>query len=283
ALPITIGADFGAVTGGLRGMQDPDVGFWEGAGRGALVGGVGGGLSMIGGAGMPFATNLLLGTAQGALTGGLDAALWGNDIGNGMLWGGAGGAVFTTLTSENFSNWTKGKGFYNNENVFNNFKTGKYRIPEGGTWQQEALDHFGYEGTYDPNAPLFQRYGAHPGITDPQTGDIFYHDYPFEGNFDRLALTADHEMVHSRNVLSGKYNGVQIDFEVAGKEEWSTYLHNYRNQGLYPNHGTPLVSRINHYGIQGGIYETVVSPSGSYSTQFNRKWWHFLYRIPRRW
>jgi hypothetical protein len=130
---------------------------------------------------------------------------------------------------------------------------------------------------------LFQKHGAHPGITDTRTGDIFYHDYPFEGNFDRLALIADHEMVHSRNVLSGKYNGVKIDFEIAGKEEWSTYLHNYRNQGLYRNHGTPLVSRMNHYGIQGGIYEIVISPTGSYSTQFNSQWWHFLYKIPRRW
>jgi len=63
ALPITNGADFGAVTVGIRGAQDSNVGFWKGAGRGALVGGVGGGLSMIGGSGMPFATNLLLGTA----------------------------------------------------------------------------------------------------------------------------------------------------------------------------------------------------------------------------
>ncbi|HOK26806.1 MAG TPA: hypothetical protein P5320_09070 [Bacteroidales bacterium] len=73
---------------------------------------------MIGGAGMPFAANLLLGTAEGAITGGLDAALWGNDIGKGMLWGAAAGAVFTTLTSENFSNMLKGEGFNTNENVF---------------------------------------------------------------------------------------------------------------------------------------------------------------------
>ncbi len=66
ALPITIGADFGAVTGGIRGAQNPDIGFWGGAARGALVGGVGGGLSVIGGAGMPFITNLALGT-QGLL------------------------------------------------------------------------------------------------------------------------------------------------------------------------------------------------------------------------
>jgi len=191
------GAVIGGGIGGIRGAMTEGMTFWDGAWRGAVVGAVGGLMAPIGGAGMTFATNLGLGTAQGAITGGLDAALWGNDIGKGMLWGAAAGAVFTTLTSENFSNWTKGKGFYNNENVFNNFKAGKYGIPEGSTWQQEALNHFGFEGTYDPNAPLFQKHGAHPGITDPRTGDIFYHDYPFEGNFDRLALTADHEMIHS--------------------------------------------------------------------------------------
>jgi hypothetical protein len=277
------GAVIGGGIGGVRGAMTEGMTFWDGAWRGAAVGAVGGLMAPIGGAGMTFGANLALGSAQGAITGGLDAALWGNDIGEGMLWGAAAGAAFTTLTSENFSNWTKGKGFYNNENVFENFKAGKYAISKGGTWQQEAIDYFGFEGTYDPNAALFQKHGAHPGITDPKSGDIFYHDYPFEGNFDRLALTADHEMVHSRNVLSGKYKGVKIDFEVAGKEEWSTYLHNYRNQGLYKNHGTPLISRMNHYGIQGGIYEMVVSPTGSYTTQFSKQWWHFLYRTPRRW
>lgn len=90
--------------------------------------------------------------------------------------------------------------------------------------------------------------------------------------------------MHSRNVLSGKYEGVKIDFEIAGKEEWSTYLHNYRNQGLYRNHGAPLVTRINNYGLQGGIYEYVTTQKGtSYYTDFKKQWWHFLYKIPRRW
>lgn len=201
-----------------------------------------------------------------------------------MLWGAAAGAAFTTLSSENFRNWTKGKGFYNNEKVYQNFKSGKYAIPDGSTWQQEVLNHFGFEGSYDPNAPIFQKHGPNPGATDPITGEVFYHDYPFEGNFDRLAFTADHELVHSRNVLSGKYEGVKIDFEIAGKEEWSTYLHNYRNQGLYRNHGAPLVTRINNYGLQGGIYEYVTTQKGtSYYTDFKKQWWHFLYKIPRRW
>jgi hypothetical protein len=109
-LPIAIGADIGAATGGIRGANS-DVGFWGGALRGAAVGAVGGALSMVGGAGMPFVQNLALGMGQGALTGGLDAALWGNDIGKGMLWGAAAGGVFTTLQSENFRNALKGKGF----------------------------------------------------------------------------------------------------------------------------------------------------------------------------
>lgn len=106
---------------------------------------------------------------------------------------------------------------------------------------------------------------------------------PFEDNFDRLALIADHEMTHSRNILSGKYNGATTVSEVVGKEEWSTYLHNYRNQGLYWNHGIPLVSRVNYYGFQEGIYEMVISPNVSYPKQFKSQWWHFLYKIPRRW
>ena len=103
-LPVAIGADIGWMTGGIRGANTEGMTFWDGAWRGGLVGVVGGGLSMIGGAGMPFVANLALGTGSGALVGGLDAALWGNDIGEGMLWGAATGAVFTTLASENFSN-----------------------------------------------------------------------------------------------------------------------------------------------------------------------------------
>lgn len=102
---------------------------------------------MIGGAGMPFIANLGLEIGEGALTGGLDVALWGNDIGKGMLWGAAAGAVFTTLTSENFSNWTKGKGFKTNENVFKDFWVGKYTAC-GDNWQCDVLDYFGFDGEY---------------------------------------------------------------------------------------------------------------------------------------
>ncbi|MGC9353309.1 MAG: RHS repeat-associated core domain-containing protein [Mariniphaga sp.] len=277
ALPITIGADFGAVTGGIRGAQDPNVGFWKGAGRGALVGGVGGGLSMIGGAGMPFVANLAIGTGSGALTGGLDAALWGNDIGEGMLWGAAAGAVFTTLTSENFSNTLKGEGFYTNENVFNN-------MIERGMDKQAMLDYFGFEGTYTgtTKGPSYVDGGGEGasfyGSTNPKTGSIKYGGLAFD-SYDKLKMTYNKEMYHSLRVKNGiplETQGTELGKHLKYyPEERLGFIHAYKNQGLYPSAGKGLMSNISYYQMQSFN----LNPSQYYSA----KWWHFIYKIPRRW
>jgi RHS repeat-associated protein len=277
ALPITIGADFGAVTGGIRGAQDPNVGFWKGAGRGALVGSVGGGLSMIGGAGMPFVANLAIGTGSGALTGGLDAALWGNDIGEGMLWGAAAGAVFTTITSENFSNALKGEGFYTNENVFNN-------MIERGMDKQAMLDYFGFEGTYTgtTKGPSYIDGGGEGasfyGSTNPKTGSIKYGDLAFD-SYDKLKMTYNKEMYHSLRVKNGiplETQGTELGKHLKYyPEERLGFIHAYKNQGLYPSAGKGLMSNISYYQMQSFN----LNPSQYYSA----KWWHFIYKIPRRW
>ncbi len=260
------------MTGGIRGATTEGSSFIEGAWKGAVVGAVGGGLSMIGGAGMPFITNLALGTGSGALTGGLDAALWGNDIGKGMLWGAAGGAVFTSLTSENFSNMLKGEGFYTNENVFNNM-IGR------GAGKQEVLDHFKFEGTYDPDNVLFGG-GGDPGITDPATGKIFYNDKAFAGGYDDLKLTVHHELRHQHDIFSGKYANIKLTREFKAGEEFATYLHNYKNQGLYPSHtydlGTRMLTSATQAKLNPDMYFKYIFDS-------DRPWWHRIYQIPRRW
>jgi hypothetical protein len=167
---------------------------------------------------------------------------------------------------EHTTNLVRGQGLKSNEKVFQNF------VANGQ--KQKALDYFGFKGTYAPD-----KTNGIPATTDPKTGEIFYSDYPFESNFDRLALVADHEMKHSRNVLSGKYKGVQVDGAVKNMEEWNTYLYNYKNQGLYRKHDIPLVSRISSYGP----YDVVVTPTGSYPTYFVPKRWHWIYRVPRKW
>jgi RHS repeat-associated protein len=275
-LPLAVSTDIGWMQGGMRASMQGQS-FWSGAWKGGVVGAVGGGLGMIGGAGMPFVQNLLLGTGQGALVGGLDAALWGNDIGNGMLWGAAGGAVFTTLTSENFSNSLKGEGFYTNENVFNN-------MMKRGMGEQAILNYFGFDGTYTgtTKGPGYVNGGGKGtsffGSTDPQTGNIKYGDLAFD-SYEKLKMTYNKEMYHSLRVK----NGIPLESQgtAFGKhlkyypEERLGFIHAYKNQGLYPSAGKGLMGNISFYQSQSFN----LNPSQYYSA----KWWHFVYKIPRRW
>ena len=198
------------------------------------------------------------------------AAVWGNDIGDGMLYGAAGGAVFSTLTSENLSNWTNGEGFYTNENVFNS-------MMERGMEKQAMLDYFGLKGDYNPDNPMFKG-GNDPGITDPKTGKIFYNDKAFS-SYDNLKFTADHELRHRHDILSGKYKDINLTTKLMANEEFYTYTYNYRRQGLYPNHTMNLSARLNAYGTRAGINIDEIFKYDS----FDRSWWHFIYKIPRRW
>ena len=114
-------------------------------------------------------------------------------------------------------------------------------------------------------------------------GDIYYSDWAFNSNFDYLTFTAYHEMRHSRNVLSGMYENVTIDMTIHAREEWSTYLYSYKNQGLYRNHGVRLAFRIIDYGTEAGIYAPYYTPTGKYGGAFKPQWWHSIYKIPRLW
>ena len=277
-VPIIISSAIGGLNGTIK-AEKYGMKWYDGLWRGALTGAVGGTLSIVGGAGMPFGANLALGAFEGTLTGGLDAALWGEDVGKGILWGAAGGALMTTLTSENMRNLLKGEGFYTNENVFN-------KMMEREMGKQEILDYFGFEGKYDPSNPLFKTETGSTGaaITNPKTGEIFYNDGAFSYGYDRLKLDADHELIHSKNVLSGKFKGGKITDLIRNEEEWSTYLKNYKRQGLYLKHDEDIISRIIWYGLGAEKYDVSKNAYSTISTIniFTKKWWHFIYKIPRR-
>ncbi|MCL1850873.1 MAG: hypothetical protein FWF70_05675, partial [Bacteroidetes bacterium] len=176
-------------------------------------------------------------------------------------------SVSAAIYPEQFTNLVKGGGFRSNEQVFE-------RMMSGTETCQDILDYFGFKGTYAPS-----KTGGYPGVTDDKTGKIFYGDFPFQGNYDRLALIAYHELRHSRNVLAGKYKDIDlrddINRPILNREEWDTYLYNYRNQGLYPNPtNVDLIKAIKYYGYQIGVYGP---------TTFSPAWWHFIYKIPRLW
>ncbi|MCK9451322.1 MAG: hypothetical protein M0Q90_06485, partial [Bacteroidales bacterium] len=204
-------------------------------------------------------------------TGGLDAALWGNDIGEGMLWGATGGAIFTTFTSENFSNLTKGEGFYTNKNVFNS-------MMEKGMDKQAILDYFGFEGSYKPNKSAGAEYvegKAYYGSTKPSDGQISYGDLAFS-SYDNLRGTYQKELYTSLKVR----NGLGVDtFTLDGlehmkyfPEEAKGFYNSFKNNGLYPNSTFNYLGQANAYWSQ--MYGVSI---------VERKWYHFIYKIPRRW
>ncbi|HOK26809.1 MAG TPA: RHS repeat-associated core domain-containing protein [Bacteroidales bacterium] len=154
-----------------------------------------------------------------------------------------------------------------------NDKMLKYFVDAGD--YQGALDYFGFEGTYDP----LNKKTADPAETDFKTGNILYNEKAFSGNFDNLYIIAEHELKHRCNILSGKYKGFKLTMEMKAYEEYSTYVYNYRRQGLYLNIDKEgLGWRINAYGTSAGINPNIIL-----RYQFNKPWWHFIYRIPRKW
>lgn len=211
--------------------------------------------------GFPFSTNLgSMGAnyniTHGILSSNISAFNFGPDGWN------FNPSVSATILPEHFTNLVRGQGFRNNDAVLSRF------VANGQ--QQKALNYFGFKGAYDPNHRYFKE-EVSPGATNPKTGEIFYHSSAFEKNFDYLALVAHHELTHRRRILSGNFDPNNLN-----REEWGTYMTNYRNQGLYPNYGNDLEVRINTYGLWSGIYQIP-------GNRFTSQWWHFIYKIPRLW
>ena len=178
---LIIGAVIGAYFGGMRAtMQGESFGY--GAWRGALVGAVGGALSLVGGG--TFAANVAWGMGEGALTGGLDAALWGNDIGKGMLWGAVMGGAFASVTSgiESYGNYKEGYGFSTDVGRFNKY------VNEGD--YQGALDFWSYK--YD----LPSMHVGEKCYTNIRTGEISISKNAFDKSPKAARLAIAHESGH---------------------------------------------------------------------------------------
>ena len=128
-LPFLANVGIGAIMGGfskaiptlINGGSLGDVaGAWF---KGIAVGSVGGALSSVGGG--TFAGNVAFGAVEGGVTGGLDAALSGENIGQGAINGAKWGAIFAGATSgiEATGNAIKGHGFRTDVGVIRNYSS----------------------------------------------------------------------------------------------------------------------------------------------------------------
>ncbi len=253
-------------------------GFW----KGALVGFATGALGSI----APFGTGWVGSMAWGAILGTASQAgtIWangGNDYSK--IWQGALlGALGGFMAAEEFSNFLRGKGFHNNDEVIRRFKHGFYNESKAldYDWRQEVLDYFGFEGRIDliRNTSNCKECdpGNYWGVTEPETGNIFYGRGTFK-SYNDLKSTYYKELYHATKIK----NGIPLARQPGGidtlaPEERLGFIYQYKNQGLFPR-------EFNKH-IMGHIraFENRILDFPE-SQKYLHKWWHFIYKIPRRW
>ena len=169
-------------------------------------------------------------------------------------------SVSVMVYPEHTTNLVRGQGFRSNDAVLNRF------VANGQ--QQRALDYFGFKGTYDPSV-------ENPGQFDPSDGSIKYNDVAFSKNYDYLRAVYTEELFHSKDYQYALSHTPE-DVLPHQYEEWRAQNHLYKNQGLYSKSGHDWVQRINYWGIQAGVYDM-------YTPLYSSRWWHFMYKIPRKW
>lgn len=276
-LGVTVGSFTGAVIADLNGKP-----MWQGFIFGGLIGAASSMLSSLsplaGISAIPsFVSTTVWGAAVGSASGAAFAAATGSNVKQGAMYGAIFGAATGFLSSEEMVNVFRGQGFASNEKVLGNFRA--------ENCYQEALDYFGFKGDFDPYNIYWQEAPNADAITvnkGPIAGRTFYREGAFT-RYDRLKMISHEELLHRSDIFAGKTNN--ITWEQYQRLEWRHSISNYRNQGLWLNHNTDIIKNINTYGLGAGVYTNQINfISGTTElTRFEPKWWHFLFKIGRRW
>ena len=172
-------------------------------------------------------------------------------------------SISAMFLEEKTTNLVRGQGFRSNDQVLSRF------VANGQ--QQKALDYFGFKGTYDPNI-------ENPGQFYPRDGSIKYNDAAFSKNYDYLRAIYTEELFHSKDYLTYKSKMPADISDEHAYEEFRAQVHLYKNQGLYSGSGVNWGQRINGWGSAAGVNPDII-----FRYNFYRPWWHFIYKIPRRW
>jgi hypothetical protein len=169
---------------------------------------------------------------------------------------------------EQSTNLVRGQGFRSNDKVLSRFVANEN--------YQGALDYFGFKGTYDPSI-------GNPGEFHTEDSKIYLNKMAFSENYDYLQAVYTEEVFHSQDYLIYKSQVPEEVYNLHAYEEWRAQNYLYKHQGLYSKSGVNWIERIGQYGRDAGLYYSVIGSKYSYSVTFNPKWWHFTYKIPRRW
>ena len=186
-------------------------------------------------------------------------------------------SVSVMVYPEHTTNLFRGQGFRSNDAVLS-------RFVEAGN-HQGALDYFGFKGDYvggDGQSNFWFNKKDHSKF------GIRYTDGAFD-SYDALFNTYMKESFHMRRFARNGLDGLELGdsdvFSIANMpEERLGVIHQYKNQGLYRKDIYNYLkaignteSFINSYN-NSGLYNTPYP-----YTPYSPSWWHFIYKIPRRW
>jgi RHS repeat-associated protein len=197
--PIIAGALIGGVSKGIKSSNEEGGNFLDGFWKGALVGGVGGAFSLIGGG--PLLGDILLGIGQGLATNGLNNILEGESFfKNAGITAGI-SAAFVLANSDQVKNLIKGGGFRSNDQVLSRFV--------GNEDFEGALEYFNFNAKFDANGKASDG-SAYRGYYSTKDKSITLSKYAFfqsdgaRPSFDLLNSIYQKELWHQTRDLSGK-------------------------------------------------------------------------------
>ncbi len=246
---------------------------------------IGAASGLIGACGTPanWALNTAIGAFQGGIAGGLNASLTAKDwsaFDDGFKTGAIAGGIGGFLSSEATKNFLGGDGFVNNQTLFDSWNDGTEQGYKKilDKWDTEAnfisLDDKSFEGWKGSSSDSPVTKSA---VTNTKTGQVTYNENAFNNGYDKFKLVKFHEQIHKSGLKSGKNILGNLD-----AEELRALKSTYRNQGLFPNHGIDIMSQIDTYGFKTGDILYYVSPTGAGKIGYSEKWWHLIYKLPRR-
>jgi hypothetical protein len=182
-------------------------------------------------------------------------------------------SVSVMILPEHTTNLVRGQGFRSNNSVLQRF------VANGQ--QQDALDYFGFEGTYidDDGTSSFWF-----DKKNPSDYGIRYRNGSFI-SYEELYSSFLKEQFHLK-----RYEQQRFDLGNSGvfsvdrwPEEKQGAIHQYKTRGLHNNKADFLktirntegmINRHNNWGDYNPVYQY---------QSYIPKWWHFIYKIPRKW
>jgi hypothetical protein len=187
-------------------------------------------------------------------------------------------SVSVMILPEQTTNFVRGQGFKNNNQVLSNF------VNAGN--QQGALDYFGFNAMYSNkfDNPAWYDYsnnGIYLSKDAFSSYDNLYGYYMKENYYAREVQQGGTREIQSKADLRagginvGALDKTELGYAMNARQEIKGYMYAYKNQGLYPNTSIDFRGQINN------IFGPYVVPN---PYQYNpSSLQRAFYRIPRYW